>query len=158
MGGAGVAPPRNLWLADAARPAARRHAEALALRDQKTPDLHPMPLIDLTPSLEELQNEFRRRVREVNRLSRSLVNMPPAAAANATARTGDVLSIDIEGESALPRGYEVDADGTIRLPLIGSIRVEGLTSARIQDVVTKELSDRRLATDRRVTATLHRPR
>jgi beta-lactamase regulating signal transducer with metallopeptidase domain len=84
--------------------------------------------------------------------------IPPIAPAGATARSGDVVTIDIEGESGLPRGYPIQADGTIRLPLIGPVSVDGLTPARIQDVVTKELSDRRLAAGRSVTATLHRPR
>jgi beta-lactamase regulating signal transducer with metallopeptidase domain len=57
-----------------------------------------------------------------------------------TIRTGDVLSIEIKGEPDLPRAYTVQADGTIRLPLLGSIKVAGLTIQQASAALLKEVS------------------
>jgi protein involved in polysaccharide export with SLBB domain len=82
---------------------------------------------------------------------------PPPAPAGTRAQALDVAVIWIEGETALPTEYRVREDGTIDVPLLGAIAVNGLTASQIAERMTKELTDRRLAIGRRVTAMLHRP-
>jgi beta-lactamase regulating signal transducer with metallopeptidase domain len=81
---------------------------------------------------------------------------PRPAPVGTRAEPLDVAVIVIEGETELPREYRVAGDGSIDLPLLGSVAVQGLTASEIAQRVTKELAERRLAVDRRVTATLHR--
>jgi beta-lactamase regulating signal transducer with metallopeptidase domain len=73
-----------------------------------------------------------------------------------TARPRDVLTIEIRGEDLLPPAYTVAANGSIRLPLVGAIHVEGLTAAEAAAAVTTVLGDRRLAAGP-VTVTIRRP-
>jgi CRISPR-associated protein Cas4 len=42
-------------------------------------------------------------------------------------RSGDVLEVRVFGEPELMGLYRVDSDGTIRLPLIGDVKVDGIT-------------------------------
>lgn len=56
------------------------------------------------------------------------------------ARAGDVLDILVIGEPDLSRTVTVTSDGLIFLPLIGNVRVEGLTIKQIEDDVAKALT------------------
>ena len=67
--------------------------------------------------------------------------------------TGDVLSIEIAGEPALPRAYRVGEDGVIRLPLLGSVEARGRTADQVRDEIRRVLMDRRLKEDPVVTVT-----
>jgi Zn-dependent protease with chaperone function len=78
--------------------------------------------------------------------------------AAAQAQPGDILSIEIAGEPDIPRTYRVDQDGTIRLPLVGTIPVAGLTTQEVRDALTEALYQRQLAEGRSVTVTLRRPK
>jgi beta-lactamase regulating signal transducer with metallopeptidase domain len=78
-------------------------------------------------------------------------------APNETIRAGDVLTIDIQGEPDLPRVYVVEPDGTVRLPLVGAVRVVSLTARHARDAVQKQLTDRRIES-RDVTVGLRRPK
>jgi beta-lactamase regulating signal transducer with metallopeptidase domain len=83
--------------------------------------------------------------------------MPPAVKdPDARAQAGDVLSIEIEGEPGLPRSYRVEADGSIRLPLLGAIRVAGLSAAQAEEAIAGALRARQLAAGKAVKAVLHR--
>jgi beta-lactamase regulating signal transducer with metallopeptidase domain len=129
---------------------AEADAQALAL---------PLIELELEPTLEEKVRVTRERFEEINRRLQTIaVPMHPVAPAGSTAQAGDVLMVDVDGEPNLPRVYVVRADASIAFPLVGSIRVVGLTPAQVGEAITKELADRRLAVGRRVTATLHRPR
>ncbi len=55
-------------------------------------------------------------------------------------RTGDILTVDITGETELLRTYVVQADGTIRLPIVGSIKVVGLTAPQAGQAITKQMT------------------
>lgn len=78
--------------------------------------------------------------------------------ANALVQERDILVIRISGESQLPTSYRVDADGAIRLPLLGTVLVRGLTAAGVQTAVSDMLADRQLARGATITVTLRRPR
>jgi beta-lactamase regulating signal transducer with metallopeptidase domain len=78
-------------------------------------------------------------------------------APNEAIRAGDVLTIDIAGEPDLPRTYVVEPDGTVRLPLVGTVRVGSLTTRQAREAVQKQLTDRRIEA-REVTVGLRRPK
>jgi hypothetical protein len=68
-----------------------------------------------------------------------------------------ILTIEIGGEPDLPRDYAVHSEnGTIRLPLLGSIRVVGRTAAQVQEDIRKLLVDRRLGEKPTVEVTARR--
>jgi len=64
---------------------------------------------------------------------------------------GDVLGIAIVGEPALPRAYPVGADGTITLPLLGTIEATGRTAAEVRDEIRRLLIEGKLKSDPSVT-------
>lgn len=80
--------------------------------------------------------------------------MEPAADQHQTVKRGDILRVTIQGEPDLPTTYEVTAEGTIRLPFIGSTKAVGLTPADIRTAIGKQLADRKLGSTDRVTVTL----
>ncbi|TFH40237.1 MAG: polysaccharide export protein [Lysobacterales bacterium] len=56
--------------------------------------------------------------------------------------TGDRISITVYQEPDLSViGVRVNANGTIAYPLLGDLRVDGLTSQELQDLVTSKLLD-----------------
>ena len=102
--------------------------------------------------------EARRKAAEAaERDLRLLTSSAPVTDANETVRTGDLLVIEIAGEPDLRRIYVVSDTGVIRLPLIGTVPVLGLTAAQVGEAVGNELSKRQLAGDRVVTVGLRRP-
>jgi hypothetical protein len=76
----------------------------------------------------------------------------------ATLRAQDVLRITIAGEPDLPQSYTVGADGTIRFPFVGSIKVDGLTAAQVRESLGKKLSEKKLGSADQVTINADRPR
>lgn len=100
---------------------------------------------EVSPALERTREE---RVRD---------QAEPVANPNEPIRSGDVLAVEIAGETELPRTYVVQPDGTIRLPLLGSIRVAGMTARQAEQTITKQIVPRfiRSAT---VHVSLRRPR
>lgn len=52
---------------------------------------------------------------------------------------GDVLSIDVLGEKDLSGDYKVQEDGTIRFPLLGSIKMAGFTPTEASEYLEKLL-------------------
>jgi hypothetical protein len=63
--------------------------------------------------------------------------------ATRAAVAGDLLEIVIAGEPELPSSYIVAADGTIKLPLLGAIPVQGLTAGQIERAIGREIASRR---------------
>jgi beta-lactamase regulating signal transducer with metallopeptidase domain len=78
-------------------------------------------------------------------------------AANEPVRVGDYLRIDIEGEE-MRMNYRVGDEGTIKMPLIGPIKVVGLTAAQVRDAIGKQLVAHKLKTVEQVKVTLTRVR
>lgn len=75
---------------------------------------------------------------------------------NEPARAGDVVRIQIAGEPELPRNYEVSGDGSIRMPFMGAIRVQGLTASQIREELTRQLAARGLKANASVTVSIRR--
>jgi hypothetical protein len=110
----------------------------------------------------ELREDRARNVRgraevvESPREGRLRAETVPVTNANETIRPGDVLSVEISGESDLPRTYVVQADGTVRLPILGAIKVAGQTAQQAGQAITKQVS--RVNSSASVHVTLRRPR
>lgn len=80
---------------------------------------------------------------------------PPVARLDAKAYEigpGDTLSIVIYGEPELPKEFKVGIDGLINFPLIGDIKVAGLTVRGVEAEVRKRLSDGAYFTNPQVVA------
>lgn len=54
---------------------------------------------------------------------------------------GDILNIDIYEENDLSGDFEVKEDETISYPLLGSVKVAGLTKSEVESLLTKLLGD-----------------
>lgn len=52
---------------------------------------------------------------------------------------GDIFTMEIVGEKELPQEYQVASDGTVDLPYIERLKVEGLEPQEIQKLVTTRL-------------------
>lgn len=104
-------------------------------------------------SRDELAFVLASRMRDEQALTSSIEITAP----NETIRPGDILTIEIAGEPDLPRTYVVQSDGTVRLPLVGTIRVQRLTTRQAREAVQKQLTDRRIEV-RGVEVGLRRPR
>ena len=121
--------------ADQERTNARALYELLAARDQRTP----------------LQQE------RINRQWEMVESMAPVGE-NDVVATGDIIMIRLHNEPDLPVVYLVQENGTIRLPLIGPIKVLGRTARQIPEDIRKQFTDRKLATESSIEVTVRRPR
>lgn len=55
--------------------------------------------------------------------------------------TGDVVRVTVYGEAEMTQSYRVDDGGAISLPLVGSIKVRGLTTQMTAASITAALAD-----------------
>ena len=70
------------------------------------------------------------------------IESPDTSATAYRIDTGDRVSITVYREADLSvNGVRVKADGTIAFPLLGNLRVAGLTSRELQNLVTTRLLD-----------------
>jgi protein involved in polysaccharide export with SLBB domain len=137
------------------RESERRAAEIeRVLRETSQPQVQ---IEELARKLAELESLFAARGDARYALAEK-VRTEPVANPNEPVRAGDLLVIEIAGEPDLPREYEVRTDGSIRLPLIGSVRVLGSTAAQVRDAVAKLITDRGLGKSPGVAVSLRRPR
>jgi polysaccharide export outer membrane protein len=58
-----------------------------------------------------------------------------------------VASADFNSTEKSEKGYLVNNDGNIELPILGSIRAEGLTKTQLKEVITKMILDKGLLID-----------
>jgi beta-lactamase regulating signal transducer with metallopeptidase domain len=73
----------------------------------------------------------------------------------ATLAAGDVLDITIAEEPGLPREFTVRADGSIRFPFLGTIRVQGSTAQQVQAAIGKLIVDKGLGANPVVAVIAH---
>lgn len=66
------------------------------------------------------------------------VNLPPPVKAT-TIGVGDVVEVQIVGEEKLPRLFTVASNGTVDLPYIKRVHVEGLEPEELSSVITAKL-------------------
>ncbi len=55
--------------------------------------------------------------------------------------TGDVVRVSVYGEPEMTKSYRVDDGGALSLPLVGAIRVRGLTTQMAAAEITAALAD-----------------
>jgi beta-lactamase regulating signal transducer with metallopeptidase domain len=103
---------------------------------------------------EHLQATRQARESEVAMLKHGR-NLAPV---DGPAAAGDVLEVRIGGEPDLPTHYDIRADGSIRLPFLGSFKVVGQTAAQVQAAIGKQMSDRKLGPANQVTVSVLRGR
>jgi protein involved in polysaccharide export with SLBB domain len=76
---------------------------------------------------------------------------PKLALAPPSAKTivgpGDVFTMEIVGEKDLPREYQVASNGTVDLPYVQTIKVEGLEPQEIARVIRQSLIDKKILLD-----------
>jgi protein involved in polysaccharide export with SLBB domain len=99
--------------------------------------------------------EARGRAEELLRESGMRAAAGPVIGATETIRSGDVLSVEISGEDDLPP-YYVRSDGTVRLPILGAIKVAGLTTEQARQTIAKQVS--RVNASAKVGVSVQRPR
>ena len=83
----------------------------------------------------------------------SHVNLPPPKDQSAVG-PGDVFHMEIVGEKELPSEYQVASDGTVDLPYIQRVKVEGLEPQEISNLVRKRLVEQKILTDPSVIITV----
>ncbi len=76
------------------------------------------------------------------------------AAQDIQINSGDVLSVRIFGQLEYAPPVRVSVDGSIQLPLIGSVQVAGLTVERVQQVITDRLISAGMFVNPQVTVQL----
>ena len=72
---------------------------------------------------------------------------PNASAIFNTPNNSYVSSSSASGMNLQSPGYLVNTDGYIQFPIIGNIKVSGLTTTQLKDQITKSLLDRKLLVD-----------
>jgi polysaccharide export outer membrane protein len=72
---------------------------------------------------------------------------PDASAIFNTTNNIIVSSTSAAGLSNQTSGYLVSSEGYIELPMLGKIKAEGLTKKVLQDIITKQLTDKKLLVD-----------
>jgi protein involved in polysaccharide export with SLBB domain len=63
----------------------------------------------------------------------------PASTAQLRFAAGDKLKVTVFGEDKLTGEYQVDTDGSVSLPLAGTIEVAGLTKPKLEQLLTDKL-------------------
>lgn len=76
----------------------------------------------------------------------SRVNLAPPEE-NTTVGAGDVFTLQIVGEKDLPTEYQVSSEGTVDLPYVHRVHVEGLEPQEIAAVVRKMLIEKQVLSD-----------
>jgi protein involved in polysaccharide export with SLBB domain len=76
----------------------------------------------------------------------SRVNLPPPVESS-TLGPGDVFKMEIVGEKDLPTEYQVATDGTVDLPYVHRLKVQGLEPHEIAGLVREELVKREILSD-----------
>jgi polysaccharide biosynthesis/export protein len=72
---------------------------------------------------------------------------PEASAVFNTTNNIIVSSTSSAGTSNQTSGYLVSSEGFIELPMLGKIKAEGLSKKQLQDIITKDLNDKKLLVD-----------
>lgn len=71
----------------------------------------------------------------------------PEPTERSTVGPGDIFMMEIVGENDLPKEYQIASDGTVDLPYLPALKVEGLDPQQIARLVRKELIERGILSD-----------
>jgi polysaccharide export outer membrane protein len=75
----------------------------------------------------------------------------PAPTPSTSVGPGDVFEVSVLGEKDLPKEYRVQPDGSIGFPYIDRIEVAGLEPQQIEELIKKQLVERKILVDPQVT-------
>lgn len=74
------------------------------------------------------------------------MNLPPPSERNLLGPS-DVFTLEIVGEKDLPREFQVASDGTVDLPYVKTIKVQGLEPQEVARLVRQRLIEEKILTD-----------
>lgn len=77
-------------------------------------------------------------------------NLPPPTPST-TVGPGDLFEVDVLGEKDLPKEYRVQPDGTVDFPYVDRITVAGLEPQQIEELIKKQLVQKKILVDPQVT-------
>ena len=105
--------------------------------------------------------EAQARLERLNQVARpieenSALDRGTELARDDRARAGDYVVLEIGGEPNLQRNFVVSKEGSIKLPFINAIKVEGLTTSQIRDAISREVG--KYTANPKVSVTVRRPR
>jgi len=75
----------------------------------------------------------------------------PIPTPSTTVGPGDVFQVRVLGEKDLPEEYRVQPDGTVDFPYLDRLVVGGLEPQQIEELIKKQLVDRKILRDPQVT-------
>lgn len=75
----------------------------------------------------------------------------PQPTPSTTVGPGDVFEVSVLGEKDLPKEYRVQPDGTVEFPYVDRLIVQGLEPQQIEDLIKKELVEKKILVDPQVT-------
>ena len=76
--------------------------------------------------------------------------LPPPALSTIVG-PGDVFEVSVLGEKEIPKEFRVQPDGTIDFPYLDRVTVAGLEPQQIEELIKKELVERKILVDPQVT-------
>lgn len=74
------------------------------------------------------------------------INLPPPTE-KSTVGPGDVFVMEIVGEKALPREYQISSDGSVDIPYLHTVHVTGLEPQEIARLIRKLLVEKQILSD-----------
>ena len=74
------------------------------------------------------------------------VKLPPPVESTTLGR-GDVFTLEIVGEKDLPKEYQVASDGTVDIPYVHRLKVEGLEPQEVARLVSERLVEEKILTN-----------
>jgi polysaccharide export outer membrane protein len=77
-------------------------------------------------------------------------HLPPPAQSTIVG-PGDVFEVSVLGEKEIPKEFRVQPDGTIDFPYLDRVGVAGLEPQEIEELIKKELVERKILVDPQVT-------
>lgn len=80
------------------------------------------------------------------KVDNSQVKLPPPVETTTLGR-GDVFTLEIVGEKDLPREYQVASDGTVDIPYVHRLEVEGLEPQQVARLVAQRLVELQILKD-----------
>jgi len=75
----------------------------------------------------------------------------PVPAMSTIVGPGDVFEVSVLGEKEIPKEFRVQPDGTIDFPYLDRVAVAGLEPQQIEELIKKELIERKILVDPQVT-------
>ncbi len=93
-------------------------------------------------------NEIQTPIQPNNILSITISSLNPEASSAFNMQTSNVSrSTTVTGSNTESGGYLVYNDGTIQLPMLGTVKAAGLTKAQLRDEITKIILTKKLLID-----------